>query len=88
MGGLGKAACQVSAHRLSRLIAGLMNIVVHLFYLGGIDGRRIDLGVTMVGGLFGSRHGRVIEGELQGVERPEETPNAGSRVDRDRAVSG
>jgi NADH:ubiquinone reductase (H+-translocating) len=68
--GRGKAVCEVRGRRLSGLIAFLMYVGVHLFYLGGVGGRRIGVGVTMISTLFGSRESRVMGGELQYVERP------------------
>src|SRR5436305_7455514 len=58
--GRGKAVCEVRGIRLSGPIAFLMYIGVHLFYLGGVGGRRISAGITAIGGLFGAREGRVI----------------------------
>ena len=69
MVGRGKAVCEVRGHRISGLIAFLMYIAVHLFYLGGVGGRRIGVGLTMLGSLFGARQSRVMEGELTRVER-------------------
>jgi NADH:quinone reductase (non-electrogenic) len=71
--GRGKAVCEVRGHRLSGLPAFLMYAGVHLFYLGGVGGRRLSVLVTAIGSLFGAREGRVIEGELESVERP--SPN-------------
>ena len=68
--GRGKAVCEVRGHRLSGLIAFLMYVGVHLFYLGGVGGRRITVAITAIGGLFGARESRVMEGELASVERP------------------
>ena len=68
--GRGKAVCEVRGHRLSGPIAFLMYVAVHLFYLGGVGGRRITVAVTAFGSLFGARESRVMEGELQRVERP------------------
>jgi NADH dehydrogenase len=67
--GRGKAVCEVRGRRLSGLIAFLMYVGVHLFYLGGIGGRRIVVGITAIGSLFGARQSRVMEGELGCVER-------------------
>jgi NADH dehydrogenase len=67
--GRGKAVCEVRGHRLSGLIAFLMYIGVHLFYLGGVGGRRITVAMTAIGSLFGARESRVMDGELQSVER-------------------
>jgi NADH dehydrogenase len=69
--GRGKAVCEVRGHRLSGLIAFLMYVGVHLFYLGGIGGRRLTAGIDAIASLFGSRQSRVMEGGLESVERPE-----------------
>jgi NADH dehydrogenase len=68
--GRGKAVCEVRGHRLSGLIAFLMYVGVHLFYLGGVGGRRLTVAITAIGSMFGARESRVIEGELERVERP------------------
>jgi NADH dehydrogenase len=68
--GRGKAVCEVRGRRLSGLIAFLMYVGVHLFYLGGVGGRRITVAMTAVGSLFGARASRVIDGELATSERP------------------
>jgi NADH:quinone reductase (non-electrogenic) len=67
--GRGKAVCEVRGHRIYGLIAFLMYVGVHLFYLGGIGGRRLKVGIDALGSLFGARESRVMEGELQGAER-------------------
>ena len=77
--GRGKAVCEVRGHRLSGLIAFMMYIGVHLFYLGGVAGRRLSAGVNLLQGLFGAREDRVIDGELESVERP--APGALSAAD-------
>jgi NADH dehydrogenase len=69
--GRGKAVCEVRGHRLSGLIAFMMYAGVHLFYLGGVGGRRITAGIDVISSLFGSRQSRVMEGELEAVERPQ-----------------
>ena len=78
--GRGKAVCEVRGHRLSGLIAFLMYIAVHLFYLGGIGGRRLSVGVAALGSMFGARESRVMDGELESVERPmpAQTPVTGA----------
>ena len=67
--GRGKAVCEVRGHRLSGLIAFLMYVGVHLFYLGGIGGRRVTVAVTMLGSMFGVRESRVMNCDLRRVER-------------------
>lgn len=69
--GRGKAVCEVRGHRLSGLPAFLMYVAVHLFYLGGVGGRRIGVGINAIGSLFGARQSRVMDCELEGVERPQ-----------------
>jgi NADH:quinone reductase (non-electrogenic) len=66
--GRGKAVCEVRGIRLSGRPAFLMYITVHLFYLGGVGGRRISAAITGLGGILGAREGRVIEGGLESVE--------------------
>jgi NADH:ubiquinone reductase (H+-translocating) len=68
--GRGKAVGEFRGHRFSGLLAFLVYIGVHLFYLGGVGGRRISVGITALGSLFGARESRVMEGELDSVERP------------------
>jgi NADH dehydrogenase len=68
--GRGKAVCEVRGRRLSGLIAFVMYMGVHLFYLGGVGGRRISAGLNALFSLFGARQNRVIEGDLRTVERP------------------
>jgi NADH:ubiquinone reductase (H+-translocating) len=68
--GRGKAVCEFRGHRLSGLIAFLMYVCVHLFYLGGVGGRRLTVAITAIGALFGARESRVMEGELASVACP------------------
>jgi hypothetical protein len=42
---------------------------VHLFYLGGVGGRRLTVLITAVSSMFGTRANRVMPGELETVER-------------------
>ena len=77
--GRGKGVCEVRGHRISGLPAFLMYVSVHLFYLGGVGGRRLTVIFTSIGSIFGARESRVMEGELGRVERPvpERAPAAG-----------
>jgi NADH dehydrogenase len=68
--GRGRAVCEVRGHRLSGLIAFIMYMTVHLFYLGGVGGRRLSAGLNALQALFGARENRVIEDQLEAVERP------------------
>ena len=67
--GRGRAVCEVRGHRLHGQPAFLMYCAVHLFYLGGIGGRRLSVLVSAISSLFGARANRVMPGELQSVER-------------------
>jgi len=52
---------------------------VHLFYLGGVGGRRLTVLITTIGSLFGARENRVMPGELEAVDRNAlSTPLTGS----------
>ncbi len=68
--GRGRAVCEVRGHRLSGVIAFVMYLCVHLFYLGGVAGRRLSAGRDLLFSGFGNREDRVIDGELESVERP------------------
>jgi NADH:quinone reductase (non-electrogenic) len=72
--GRGRAVCEVRGRRLSGLPAFAMYIGVHLFYLGGVGGRRIGAGIDAISSLFGSRQSRVMEDELPSVERRAPAP--------------
>ena len=86
--GRGKAICEVRGHRLSGLPAFLMYIGVHLFYLGGVGGRRLSAGLNAAQSLFGARESRVMEGELAGVERPVPEARAPAAVPGPTGVIG
>ena len=47
-----------------------MYLSVHLYYLGGVGGRRLTVLTTWISAAFGARQNRVIEGDLRSVERP------------------
>jgi NADH:ubiquinone reductase (H+-translocating) len=67
--GRGRAVCEVRGRRLSGLIAFLMYLGVHLYYLGGVGGRRLTVLTTWVSAGFGARQNTAIEGELEPLER-------------------
>jgi NADH:quinone reductase (non-electrogenic) len=77
--GRGRAVCEVRGRRLYGLPAFLMYCGVHLFYLGGVGGRRLTVLITTIGSLFGARENRVMPGELEAVDRNAlSTPLTGS----------
>ena len=67
--GRGKAVCEIRGLRYSGRPAFLTYAGVHLFYLGGQLGRRVEVMVKWVGARFGERQSALIEGELASVER-------------------
>ncbi len=71
--GRGKAVCEVRGHRLHGWPAFLMYCFVHLFYLGGVGGRRVTVLITAIGALFGARANRIIEGQLSDGSEAAET---------------
>ena len=77
--GRGRAVCEVRGRRLHGLPAFAMYCGVHLFYLGGVGGRRLTVLITAISSMFGARANRVMPGELQTVERetPSTTPTGG-----------
>jgi NADH dehydrogenase len=62
--GRGKAVCEIRELRLSGLPAFLTYLGVHLYYLGGVPGRRLRVLNSWATAGFGSRANRVIEREL------------------------
>ena len=86
--GRGRAVCEVRGHRLSGLIAFLMYVGVHLFYLGGVGGRRFTVLFSSIGSIFGARESRVMGGELEPVERavPNEARRGPTRLRDERLM--
>lgn len=77
--GRGKAVCEFRGRRIYGVPAFAMYAGVHLFYLGGVGGRRVTVFTKSVGTLVGAREGRVMEGELARAER---TPMSAAQVGR------
>ena len=67
--GRGRAICEIRGLRLSGRLAFLTYLGVHLFYLGGQTGRRLQVMLKWIGARFGERQSALIEGELASVER-------------------
>jgi NADH:ubiquinone reductase (H+-translocating) len=67
--GRGRAICEIRGLRLWGRPAFLTYAGVHLFYLGGEMGRRLEVVIKWVGARFGERQSALIEGELASVER-------------------
>jgi NADH:ubiquinone reductase (H+-translocating) len=71
--GRGKAVCEIRGVELWGRPAFLTYLAVHLYYLGGQLGRRLEVLIKWIGARFGERQSALIEGELASVER-ERTP--------------
>jgi NADH:ubiquinone reductase (H+-translocating) len=67
--GRGKAVCEIRGRELSGRIAFFTYLGVHLYYLGGGLGRRLELLTDWVTARIGHLENQVIEGELETVER-------------------
>jgi NADH:ubiquinone reductase (H+-translocating) len=88
--GYGKAVCEVRGRRLWGLPAFVMYLAVHLFYLGGVGGRRLTVGINALQALFGARQNRVIASELRPAESARSAPgkvDAATAVERSAAAS-
>jgi hypothetical protein len=46
-----------------------MYLTVHLFYLGGVGGRRLTVVTTWISAGFGARQNQVMQRGLDGTER-------------------
>jgi NADH dehydrogenase len=82
--GRGRAVCEVRGLELSGRIAFFTYLGVHLYYLGGAPGRRLEVLIKWIGARFGQRQSALITGDLQGVERPD-LPSGRSRPPRHSA---
>jgi len=67
--GRGRAVCEIRGHDMWGRPAFLTYLAVHLFYLGGQVGRRVEVLIKWIGARFGERQSALIEGELVSVER-------------------
>jgi NADH:ubiquinone reductase (H+-translocating) len=67
--GRGKAVCEIRGLELSGRLAFFTYLGVHLYYLGGAPGRRMEVLVKWIGARFGERQSALIEGDLPSVER-------------------
>jgi NADH dehydrogenase len=62
--GRGKAICEIRGVQLSGRVAFVTYLGVHLYYLGGAPGRRLEVLIKWIGTRFGERQSALIEGEL------------------------
>jgi NADH dehydrogenase len=75
--GRGKAVCEIRGVELWGRPAFFTYLAVHLFYLGGQVGRRLEVLLKWIGARFGERQSALIEGELASVERAPVPAQAG-----------
>jgi NADH:ubiquinone reductase (H+-translocating) len=67
--GRGRAVCEIRGRELWGWPAFFTYLGVHLYYLGGQVGRRLEVLIRWIGAGFGERQSALIEGELASVER-------------------
>jgi NADH:ubiquinone reductase (H+-translocating) len=67
--GRGKAVCEIRGLELWGRPAFFTYLGVHLYYLGGQVGRRLEVLIKWIGARVGERQSALIEGELASVER-------------------
>jgi NADH dehydrogenase len=67
--GRGKAVCEIRGLKLWGRPAFFTYLGVHLYYLGGQAGRRLEVLLKWIGARFGERQSALIEGDLASVER-------------------
>jgi NADH:ubiquinone reductase (H+-translocating) len=67
--GKGRAVCEIRGLELWGRPAFFTYLGVHLYYLGGQLGRRLEVLIKWIGARFGERQSALIEGELSTVER-------------------
>jgi NADH:ubiquinone reductase (H+-translocating) len=67
--GKGKAVCEIRGLKLWGRPAFFTYLGVHLYYLGGQMGNRLEVLIKWIGARFGERQSALIEGELATVER-------------------
>jgi NADH:ubiquinone reductase (H+-translocating) len=72
--GRGKAVCEIRGRELWGRPAFLTYLAVHLYYLGGQMGRRVEVLIRWIGARLGERQSALIEGELASVERQSPAP--------------
>jgi NADH dehydrogenase len=72
--GRGRAVCEIRGRELSGLPAFFTYLAVHLYYLGGQVGRRLEVLIKWIGAAFGERQSALFEGELASVEREAPAP--------------
>jgi NADH dehydrogenase len=67
--GRGRAVCEIRGLKLSGRLAFLTYLTVHMYYLGGVPGRRLKVLIDWISARLGRPQNQVIEGELASIER-------------------
>ena len=67
--GRGRAVCEIRGVELWGRPAFFTYLGVHLYYLAGQTGRRLEVLIKWLGARFGERQSALIHGELESVER-------------------
>lgn len=67
--GKGKAVGEFRGFPLSGWVAFLTYLSVHLYYLGGARGRRLEVAMRWIGARFGQRQSALLQHELASIER-------------------
>jgi NADH:ubiquinone reductase (H+-translocating) len=67
--GKGKAVCEIRGLKIWGRPAFFTYLSVHLYYLGGQMGHRVQVLMKWIAARFGERQSALIEGELASVER-------------------
>jgi NADH:ubiquinone reductase (H+-translocating) len=67
--GHGRAVCEIRGIELWGRPAFFTYLGVHLYYLAGQAGRRIEVLIKWIGARFGERQSALIHGKLEGIER-------------------
>jgi NADH:ubiquinone reductase (H+-translocating) len=69
--GRGRAVCEIRGLKLSGRAAFFTYLTVHMYYLGGVPGRRLKVLIEWATARLGNLQNQVIEGELSDIERTE-----------------
>jgi NADH dehydrogenase len=68
--GRGRAVCAIRGLEISGRLAFLTYMTVHMYYLGGVPGRRLKVLIEWAAARLGNLQNQVIAGDLASVERP------------------
>jgi NADH:ubiquinone reductase (H+-translocating) len=68
--GRGRAVCAIRGLEISGRPAFLTYMTVHMYYLGGVPGRRLKVLIEWATARLGNLQNQLIEGDLASVERP------------------